>query len=330
MELKVASTAALTTTISKNGSLFHEPWWLAAASGDQYSEVRVEDGAAVVGRLPFVSRRRFGFTILKMPPFTHTLGPIVASGDGKYQTRLRNRVKHTANLLKQLPKFDYFYQTFDSSCDSHLASADELAFLECGFRVQTLYTFHIDCKKSTDILLAEMHLKTRQHIRLAEKAYHVISIADPTLFTDFYKRSLTARGLKSDIPLERFSRLYSECRDRDSGEILAAVDAGGTPIAMTFVVWDQRAMYYLLSARAQGVADKGSVNLLIWSAMQNANKRGLLFDLDGVSTTGTAQFLAGFGGELKTRMIASCARPTYSTLQHFGRTFRFVNASTYR
>jgi hypothetical protein len=98
---------------------------------------------------------------------------------------------------------------------------------------------------------------------------------------------------------------------------------------MTFLVWDESTMYYLLSARASDMPDKGSVNLLIWTAITKAHELGLNFDLDGVSTAGTAQFLAGFGGALSTRMTVAHARPLYSTLQHFGRIFGIGNTSTY-
>jgi len=264
-----------------------------------------------------------------MPPFTHMLGPYVDCGEGKYQTLLKTRIKRTQQLVEKLPKFDYFFQIFDPLCDTNLALADGLAFQECGFRIGTQYSFHIDCRNNIETLFREMHLKSRQHVRLAEKVYRVISITDPQLFADFYSRSLKAKGLDSNIPLDRFPHLYSECHARGCGEVLAAVDANGAPIAMTFLVWDGRAMYYLLSARSPEIADKGSVNLLIWSAMKKANELGLIFDLDGVSTAGTAQFLAGFGGELKTRMIVTRAGPLYATLQHFGRMVGFGNTSFY-
>jgi Acetyltransferase (GNAT) domain len=310
-------------------SLFHEAWWLKAASGGRYSEVTIEEGNATVARLPFVVSRRYGFTILKMPPFTHTLGPAVHCGNGKYQTLLKNRIKLTRRLVERLPRFDYFRQSCDPNCDNGLALADGLAFQDCGFHVATQYTFHIDCRKSQETLLGEMSLKSRQHVRMAEKANTAIPIYDPDIFVEFYLRSLRRRGLQSNIPLEWFANLYSECRTRDCGKILAAVDAKGAPVAMTFVVWDRRAMYYLLSARLPDVPDKGAVNLLIWTAMKTANELGLIFDLDGVSTAGTAQFLAGFGGEIGTRLIVSSARPLYSTFQHAGRLFGLGNTSSH-
>jgi hypothetical protein len=85
---------------------------------------------------------------------------------------------------------------------------------------------------------------------------------------------------------------------------------------MVFLVWGHGIMYYLLSTRAAEADDNGSISLLIWIAIQHAHRRGLLLDLDGVSTSGTARFLSGFGGQIKVRLIVQKSSPVYSFLQY--------------
>jgi hypothetical protein len=84
---------------------------------------------------------------------------------------------------------------------------------------------------------------------------------------------------------------------------------------MVFLIWGHGRMYYLLSTRAADAGDNGSINLLIWNAILRAHSRGLVMDLDGVSTRGTARFLSGFGGRLEMRMIAQRSRTAYAVLQ---------------
>ena len=84
---------------------------------------------------------------------------------------------------------------------------------------------------------------------------------------------------------------------------------------MIYIVWGYGTMYYLLSSRAADSDDNGSINLLIWTAIKRANERGLLLDLDGVISSGTARFLSGFGGRLKARWIARRTRLRYTILQ---------------
>jgi hypothetical protein len=121
--------------------------------------------------------------------------------------------------------------------------------------------------------------------------------------------------------LAGFGALFRECELRDSGEILCASWPDGTPTAMIYVVWGQGTMYYLLSTRAADAGDNGSINLLIWAAIKRAHSRGLVLDLDGVISSGTARFLSGFGGQLETRLIARRSRFIYGALQYGKRQF---------
>jgi hypothetical protein len=98
---------------------------------------------------------------------------------------------------------------------------------------------------------------------------------------------------------------------------------------MIFLVWGYGVMYYLLSTRAADSDDNGSISLLIWNAIQRAHTRNLLFDLDGVSTSGIARFLAGFGGQTKVRLIVQKSRPLYSVMQYTRqKLFRPANSAT--
>jgi hypothetical protein len=304
------SQAAIEPVSTNTGLLFHEHWWLAAASDEQFHEVIVRNGDHIVGRLPFVISRRMGLTTLRMPAFTHLLGPYISPGDGKPQTQLTRRLSITRNLIDQLPSFDYFKQALP------MTAAEGLAFQDRGFQVTLQYTFEIDCRVSLDAIWSGMHFKTRQHIRRAEEKYLATVVNEPDEFIAFYRENLERRKLKSTMPLELFKRLAVECQQRDCGQILAATRPDGRPVGMIFVVWGCGVMYYLLGTRAGDADDNGSMNLLIWDAIRRAHTRGLTLDLDGVSTAGTAQFLRGFGGEIRSRLIVQKSSTLYRGLQY--------------
>lgn len=300
-------------------SLFHEPWWLSAATGGHYEESVVKQGEDIVGRLPYVIKQRGPFHTLRMPPFTHVLGPAVDPGPGKPQTRLQRRISITRQLIDQLPRHSYFHQHLDPSLDEGLAIADGLAFQECRFEVATQYTFKIDCRRSQADLFAGLYLKTRQHIRHAEKEYSVRSVDDQKLFIDFYLKNVEAFGRVNRIEFQHFPALFAESRAHESGEILGAFDHAGALVAMTYIVWGHGAMYYLMSTRSLDTVDRGAVSLLIWCAMKKANEMGLVLDLDGVYSSGAARFLSNFGGDIKTRLIVRRSRMPFSALQFLKR-----------
>lgn len=300
-------------------SLFHEPWWLSAATGGQFEEVVVKEGNDLVGRLPYVIKRRGPFYSVRMPPFTHVLGPAIEAGVGKPQTRLQRRISITRSLLDQLPTHSYFNQHLDPSLDEGLALADGLAFQECKFEVTHQYTFEVDCRKSVTDLFAGLNLKTRQHIRRAEKEYSVRSVDDSKSFVDFYLKNVEAQGLKSRIDFEHFPALFAESRAHQSGLILGAFDPGDAPVSMTYLVWGHGTMYYLLSTRSFEKADSGAVSFLIWCAMKHAHEMGLVLDLDGVYSSGSARFLSNFGGHMKTRFLIQRSRIVYGALRYIKR-----------
>src|SRR5215470_1344926 len=71
--------------------IFQQPWWLECVTGGRYEEVTVKNDGRVVGWLPYVVNRRWGFATSDMPLLTHTLGPIIHAGNGRPNTQLLNR-----------------------------------------------------------------------------------------------------------------------------------------------------------------------------------------------------------------------------------------------
>jgi hypothetical protein len=297
-------------------SIFHEPWWLSAATDGRYEEVVVEQKGKIVGRLPYLPAQRGLFRLSRMPPFTHLLGPVVDSGVGKPQTRLTRRLSITRALIDKLPRFIHFEQQLDPSLDDGMAMADGLAFQDRGFVVLQRYTFEIDCRKQLDHLWDAMHFKTRQHIRRAEEKYMARSVDDPNVFIDIYLRNVQALGRTNLMEFGRFPALFAQCRARNCGEILGAFAPDGSPVSMIFLVWNETTMYYLLSTRHPDPADNGSTSMLLWAAVKYAHERGLIFDLDGVYSSGAARFLSGFGGQIKTRLMVRRSGPVYGAWQY--------------
>jgi hypothetical protein len=302
----LASEAALPAPTS----IFHERWWLnATTAAGELGEAAVESGGKIAGWLPFVRTRQLWFRVLAMPQFTHVLGPVVAPGSGKAQTQFMRRKSIVRALIAQLPHCGHFRQVLSAS------DADGLAFQECGFTVTPQYTFTIDCRGDLAGVWDAMHFKVRQHIRRAESRLGVATIDNPDDFVGFYEENLARLGRKNTMDFGPFPTLFSECRRRDAGELLCASRPDGTPAAMVFLIWGHGSMYYFMSMRAPEASDSGAINLLVWSALQRAHARGLVLDLDGITTIGTSRFLSGFGGEPKMRLVVRRSRAMFGAMQ---------------
>lgn len=290
------------------GLLFHEPWWLTAATGGNWRETTVTVDGRVVARLPYVTAKRYGLTRIYMPSFTNILGPVVGAGAGKPQTQLMRRMSLIRDLLDSFPPFDHFAVVLDPE------GVDGLAFQTRGFRLSARYFCTIDCRRDLDELWKGMNYRLRQNIRRAEEKFQVAEVTDPEAFIDFYEQCYRSQGLRNTMDFSHFRALFEEASRRDAGEILCARWSDGRPAAMIFTAWDDHAAYYVLSARAGHDGDNGSICLLIWSALGRAHRRGLIFNFLGMTTAGRVKFYLGFGGVPLTGVLATAASRRYQAV----------------
>src|SRR4029077_10244739 len=63
-------------------TIFHEDWWLEAATGGRVEVAEVASCGRVVGRLPFHKTKWLGLTLIRMPELTYFLGPAIDDGEG--------------------------------------------------------------------------------------------------------------------------------------------------------------------------------------------------------------------------------------------------------
>jgi Acetyltransferase (GNAT) domain len=288
-------------------TVFQQEWWLNCVTDGDYGEVSVKADNVIQGWLPYVTRRRWGYLISAMPFLTHTLGPVIRPGVGNETTEFLRHNAITRELLEQLPKLAHFRQVLSPG------DMGALGFLECGCHMKVQFTFISDCIES-DNMWKRMRDKTRNLIRRSEEKNTVQQEVDAAEFLRFYADNCRERNDVNRYDDPRTQRVLGQSIERDQGRIYLSRDrATGAASAGIAVVWDSRYMYYLMSTR-HAKADSGAVSLLLWTAMQEAQRRGLSFDFDGVTTSGTYRFLSGFGGRLERRHVAEKFDPVYHTL----------------
>jgi hypothetical protein len=286
-------------------SIFHEKWWLDIATGGEWKMARVVRGKEVLGEMPYAIARIGMWRVSHLPPLTRTLGPVIKPLGASPSQEQCHRLHITSQLIEQLPHFDSFFQIFDPRIE------EALSFALQGFSISARYTYRIapDCTQKE--AWARLRGKTRSLIRSANKNLTIAPIDASTEFLNFYEANLAARSIRNAYGSSIMAHLVQEFVDRGVGQLLGAYDRNRKLVAAIGLVWDQHAMYYLLSTRAQG-SDSGSISLLLWTALQAALERGLTFDFDGFSSPATFKFLSGFGGTLKQRLGVERLGTVYS------------------
>ncbi len=282
-------------------TIFHEDWWLEAATGGQFEVVEVLTGGRIVGRLPFYKTKRFGLTLIRMPELTYFLGPAIDEGEGSPNTRFLKRLHITRELLERLPRASWQY------VKCHGGVTEVIAFQGLGFRTYVQFTYEL-APHPVSVLWQQMRNKTRNVIRRAEERFSVIELSDPFEFLHFFERNVKLEGQINELDWTLCRKILCASLDRRHGRILAARDSKNQIVAANFCVWDEISSFYLMSTRSRDSGNNATA-LLIWEAIKESARRGLIFDFAGLGNKGSILLYSGFGARVCSRYAALRARP---------------------
>ena len=302
-------------------TIFHETWWLNAVARDGFDEVRYYDNGKLVGRFPYtIEQISFGRTLCRQPWFAHYLGPAVDEGNGAACNRRLRRDQIIKELLVRLPRTSGF------SHSMHSGVSDLLIFQEQGYRNSVQFTFEIDPNPTEETWL-NMRDKTRNAIRGAEKQLNVDDV-DVGEFVDLYQKNLGESGYHTIYDTKDLIRVCDTAVENRRGRLIAARQKSGQIDAAIMYIWDAKNAYYYLSTRTES-SHNGAVSLLIWTAIKESQRMGLMFDFHGVSTYGGRLFYTGFGGRVAPRYTVYRFDRTYRIIDLFEKTLRSGTKTKY-
>ena len=271
-------------------SIFEQPWWLDCVAPGTWNEAVVRRGSEVVARLPYAARRKLGLTMIVQPTFTQTLGPWFAPLEGKYARRLETEKRLLRELIEMLPPFDFFRMCFAPTMTSWLP------FYWGGFQATVCYTYRIEDLSDLDRVHNEFQDHVRRGIRKAQRSVEVDCDFPLDELLRLDAQTYARQGLKLPHSYEVLRRLDAVCATNGSRRILGAVDADGRTHAALYVVWDERTMYALVSARDPELQATGANTLLYWEAIRLASQVSRVFDFEGSMVEPIEHYFRGFGG----------------------------------
>jgi hypothetical protein len=271
-------------------SVFEQPWWLDAVAPGAWSEVVVRRGGEVVARLPYAHRRRFGLSTIVQPPLTQTLGPWLAESDGKYARRLENQKKLVAELIELLPPFDIFRQSFSTTLTNWLP------FYWAGFDATVRYSYRIEDLTDLDRVQSEFQEHVRRNLRRGLRTVEVVDDCPVETLLRLDAQTYARQGRRLPYSQELVRRLDAACVAHGARRILGAADAQGRLRAVLYVVWDERVLYALISARDSELQTDGANTVLYWEAIRLASQVSRTFDFEGSVIQSVEHYFRGFGG----------------------------------
>lgn len=269
-------------------SLFEEPWWLEALSPGAWGEVKVVKGDLVHARLPFVTRKKYGLTVLGQPPLTHYAGPWIRESTGKMATRLANQKNLMLELIKQLPPHDLFVQCF------HPSMTNWLPFYWNGFTQTTGYNYILDDLTDQDRLFSQFDEAVRGQIRKAQKK---LMVRDGSIDEVIRMNDMTfqRQGIGTPFDHDLLRRLDAAAAQHGGSVKLVAEDADGRIHGAYHMVYDARSSHGIVNGGDPEVRNSGAGPLLCWEAIRRATQVTKRFDFGGSMIQPIEAFVRNFG-----------------------------------
>lgn len=255
--------------------MFQSQWWLDTVAPGQWDEIRIEEGGRLVARLAFVLDTSGPVLRCGMPPLSQTLGPWIEPGEGKLSVRMEREIHLMERLIDQLPQEAGFNQNF------HWSITNWLPFYWAGFKQTTRYTYRIDGRQDLESVWSQVHSRTRNQIRNAEKELTVVEDLGAEAVMRLCAMTFERQGRTFPTDREIVVSAIEAAIERGSGRSLFAVDADNRVHATAFFLWDSETVYYLLGGADPELRNSNAQGLLIWECIRFAIEHGLAFDFEG-------------------------------------------------
>ncbi len=286
--------------------LFSQDWWLEAVAPGRWGVATVEDQGRLLARWPYVVKKRFGMTLLTMPPLTPRLGPQLYPSRSNRFLRASEEQGLLGCLADKLPDSDYFAQSF------YPETEDWLPLYWRGYKQTTRYTYILENVGEIEYGFDFFRDNIKREIKKAEKQVFVEDGDNVDDFVAVFKMTFNRQNL--DIPFEKrlIDRIDQACVKHGCRKILLARDVRGKVHAGLYLVWDDSTAYYLMGGADPVVRTSGASSLLLWKAIQAASGVARRFDFEGSMIQPIEHFFRAFGG----------VRTPYSLITRAGRMMR--------
>lgn len=271
--------------------VFYQAWWLDAVAEDSWDVVLVEKDGALQAAMPFVKKRKYGFTIICQPELTQHLGPWIRPSSAKHAKKLSREKDLMQQLIAMLPPYAHFHQNWRFNISNWLP------FFWCGFTQTTRYTYRLDDLSDLDGIWSGFQSNIRTDIKKASGAEALAVVDDLPLsdFLDLNELVFKRQGKKMPYTREFVETLDKHAAANSCRKCFIAVDSSGRRHAGVYIVWDSESAYYLMGGGDPMLRNSGATSLCMWEAIRFAATVTKSFDFEGSMIEPVERFFRAFG-----------------------------------
>ena len=274
--------------------VFASKKWLSCY-GDALTLIGIyKDEHQLIGGFYFLNTKKYGFTFLKLPPYTPHCGLFFVS-DSKNNSSVNNFSKEIMNEV-----CDFFTSQKSALTVLAFPSAiiDFQPFIWNKYKVVPNYTYRIDLQKSIEDIKSNFDSKNRNMINKAIK--EEVAVAENRLGKEelfrFFINSLNTTD--ATIYETELKNVFSKFSD-DTNSFSVVAKKNDELLGVVFCVFDKNTCYYLLGGVNKKSGVQGVNNLLIQKSIEKAKALGCTtFDFEGSMLKGVEKFFRSFGPDL--------------------------------
>ncbi len=253
-----------------------------------------KDEHQLIGGFYFLKTRKYGFTFLKLPPYTPHCGLFFTS-DSKNKSSINNFSKEVITEV-----CTYISKTKNAL--TVLAFPSEIVdlqpFIWEKYKVIPNYTYRIDLGRSLEDIKANFDSKNRNVINKAIKEEVTVidnSLSPKELFSFFMNSLSTTEANIYENELKNIFTKFSDPLNSFSVE----AKKGDELLGSVFCIYDKDNCYYLLGGVNKTSGIQGVNNLLVQKSIEKAKDLGCrTFDFEGSMLKGVEKFFRSFGPDL--------------------------------
>jgi len=280
--------------------IFSQPWWLDSVCGkDNWDIIVIEKGGNIVATMPlFLRKGKLNTTIISQPLLTQTLGIYFNyPKNQKYYKKLSFEKDIVEKIVKKLPSFDIFSQSFNYE------QTNFLPFYWVGFDMQVKYTYVIE-NISIDELEKNFETDIRRRRRKADKlGVKVYESDDIKKFYELNKMTFIRQNRDIPYSFKFIEKLYLKSKENNACKIFFAKDAENNIIAGNFLIYDKNTVYYLMGGIDPKYKDMGGMDVVLYESIKFALQSGRKFDFEGSMVESIEKYFRSFGAIQKPYYI---------------------------
>ncbi len=277
---------------SPQGDMFCYSWWLDAITKSNFSIIVAIEKNEIVAGIPLAYDAQ---KKVNEPPLTRTLGVLYKSQINLSEYKqVSNQRRWLTALLEHIPMEDFIQMCM------HHNFKDWLPFRWKGFKQITRYTYLIHYQNhSVDDLWKNLNQGRKNSIiRAINNNVKVEETDDFELLYQYCGLSYERQGLKFRTPLKDLHALDLSIKNYGHRLILKAIDDENQVHALSYVAFNNRSAYYLLSGSDKKYRQTGSHTLLLWETIKYFRDKVEYFNFGGSDIEHIEEHVRGFGGTL--------------------------------